>query len=71
MFYEIASADAFPIVGSAVPFHSIEAFNDRMLCGETTLEPRVASVPVRIPQPPPKTEGSIYEIQRQSAAKGF
>ncbi|MCP4381823.1 MAG: phytanoyl-CoA dioxygenase family protein, partial [Hyphomicrobiales bacterium] len=36
VFYEIASADAFPIVGSAVPFHSIEAFNDRMLCGETT-----------------------------------
>jgi ectoine hydroxylase-related dioxygenase (phytanoyl-CoA dioxygenase family) len=71
LFYEIAAAAAFPIVGSSVPFGSLEAFNDRMLCGETTLQPRVAEVPMRIPQPPPAIAGSIYEIQRQAAAKGF
>lgn len=71
LFYEIASADAFPIAGAMTPFASLEDFDSRMLCGEPTIEPRVTPVPVRIPQPQPSAAGSIYEIQKQSAAKGF
>ena len=31
----------------------------------------MTGVPVRIPQPQPPTQGSIYEIQKQSAVRGF
>jgi hypothetical protein len=71
LFYEIAAADAFPIGGAMTPFESLEAFDARMLCGTPTIEPRVTAVPARIPQPQPATTGSIYEIQKQSAVKGF
>lgn len=71
LFYEIAAADAFPIAGSMGMFPSLEEFDSRMLFGRTTIEPRVTNVPVRIPQPQPPTQGSIYEIQKQSAVRGF
>ncbi|HET7716673.1 MAG TPA: phytanoyl-CoA dioxygenase family protein [Bauldia sp.] len=71
LFYEIAAADAFPIVGSMGTFPSLAEFDARMLCGESTIEPRLTNVPVRIPQPQPPTQGSIYEIQKQSAVRGF
>lgn len=71
LFYEIAAADAFPIAGSMGMFPSLEEFDARMLCGKSTIEPRVTDVPVRIPQPQPPTQGSIYEIQKQSAVRGF
>ncbi len=71
LFYEIAAADAFPIAGSMGTFGSLEEFDALMLCGESTIEPRVTAVPVRIPLPQPPTQGSIYEIQKQSATKGF
>ena len=50
---------------------TLEEFDALMLCGESTIEPRLAEVPVRIPLPQPPTQGSIYEIQKQSAVKGF
>ena len=71
LFYEIAAADAFPIAGSMGTFGSLEEFDALMLCGESTIEPRLTAVPVRIPLPQPPTQGSIYEIQKQSATKGF
>lgn len=71
LFYEIAAADAFPIAGSMGTFPSLAEFDARMLCGRSTVEPRVTNVPVRIPQPQPPTQGSIYEIQKQSAVRGF
>jgi len=64
LFYEIAAADAFPIGGSMGMFASLADFDKRLLCGETTIIPRVTDVPVRIPQPQPPTTGSIYEIQK-------
>lgn len=70
LFYEISATDAFPIYGSMLPA-SMEDFEARVLSGETTNEPRLTAVPVRVPQPPSPTQGSIYEIQRQSAVKGF
>ena len=64
MFFEMMAADAFPIMGSMTNFTNIEAYNDLMLCGEATLTPRLTDVPVRIPQPQPDKNKSIYEIQK-------
>jgi ectoine hydroxylase-related dioxygenase (phytanoyl-CoA dioxygenase family) len=63
LLYEIMAADAFPVMGGMTRFDGIEDYNSRMLCGESTLQPRVANVPVRIPQPQPDENRSIYEIQ--------
>jgi ectoine hydroxylase-related dioxygenase (phytanoyl-CoA dioxygenase family) len=71
LFYEITAADAFPVMGSMSPFTSLEEYDRRLLCGRGTIEPRAAEVPIRIPQPQPATRGSIYEIQKQGAVKGF
>ncbi len=71
LFYEIMAADAFPIMGSMTRFDSIEDYDSRMLCGAPTLHPRLVSVPVRVPLPPPDTVGSIYEIQRGLRNRAF
>ena len=71
MFFEIMAADAFPIMGSMTNFTSIEAYNNLMLCGEPTLSPRLADVPIRIPQPQPDKNKSIYEIQKNLSAKAY
>ncbi|MPZ10426.1 MAG: phytanoyl-CoA dioxygenase family protein [Kiloniellaceae bacterium] len=71
MFYEITAADAFPLRGSMSPFESLEEYDSRLLCGRPTITPRLAPVPVRIPQPQPATQGSIYEIQKALRARNF
>ena len=71
IFYEMMAADAFPIFGAAAMALSLEEFDARMLCGEPTLEPRVESVPVRIPLPNPPTTGSIYEVQKAMGKRSF
>ncbi|WP_420349061.1 phytanoyl-CoA dioxygenase family protein [Pelagibius sp.] len=71
LLYEIAAADAFPVVGSTSPYEDFEEFQSRMLCGQATLAPRLRAAPVRIPQPPPATQGSIYEIQKALKARSF
>ena len=71
MFFEIIAADAFPIMGSMTPFDSLEDFDARMLCGQSTIAPRLRDVPVRIPQPQPSSAGSIYEIQKGLKARSF
>jgi len=64
LFYEIACADAFPIMGAMSELTTLQAYDSKLLCGVGTLEPRLEPVPVRIPLPQPRTQGSIYEIQR-------
>ena len=71
LFYECMAADAFPVMGSMTTFGSMEEYNERMLCGATTLEPRLRPVPVRIPLPLPEKQGSIYEIQKGLRNRGF
>ena len=71
MFFEIMAADAFPIMGSMTNFSSIETYNELMLCGEPTLSPRLSNVPIRIPQPQPDKNKSIYEIQKNLSAKAY
>lgn len=71
LFYEMMAADAFPIMGSMTKWEGIEEYDARMLCGETTLEPRLAEIPIRIPQPQPDAAGSIYEIQGGLDSRAF
>ena len=71
LFYEVMAADAFPVMGSMTSFNSIEEYNEKVLCGEGTLTPRLKDIPVRIPQPQPPKAGSIYEVQSGAEARSF
>ena len=63
LLYEVAGADAWPLLGVA----DFDDFNRRLLSGRPTVEPRVTSVPVRLPLPPAARPGSIYENQASAA----
>ena len=65
------AADSFPVMGSMTGFSSLEEYDERMLCGEPTIEPRLSNWPVRIPLPQPAERGSIYEIQKGLQHRGF
>jgi phytanoyl-CoA hydroxylase len=67
LLYEVAAADAWPILGVA----DFDDFNRRLLSGRPTVEPRVTSVPVRLPLPPAARQGSIYENQAGAARVYF
>lgn len=63
LLYEFAAADAWPLLGVS----DWEEFNSRLVAGAPTNEPRLTPVPVRMPLPAAKGQGSIYE--NQTAAK--
>ena len=63
LFLEMMAADAFPVMGAMTRFETIADYDARMLCGNSTLEPRLEPVPVRIPQPQYDHNRSIYEVQ--------
>ena len=67
LLYEYGAADAWPLMG--VP--DLAAFDARLITGAPTLEPRVVPVPVRIPLPPARHQGSIYENQSDAARRYF
>ncbi|PTX54219.1 phytanoyl-CoA dioxygenase PhyH [Litoreibacter ponti] len=71
LFYEMMAADAFPLMGSMTRWNGIEEYNERMLCGAPTLEPRVESLGARIPAPLPTDNFTIYEIQKKLRARSF
>lgn len=71
LFYEMMAADAFPLMGSMTRWNGIEEYNERMLCGEPTLEPRTQSLGARIPAPLPTDNFTIYEIQKKLRARAF
>jgi ectoine hydroxylase-related dioxygenase (phytanoyl-CoA dioxygenase family) len=64
LLYEYAAADAWPLLG--VP--DLAAFDAKLVAGAPTITPRVEPVPVRMPLPPARRQGSIYE--NQSIARG-
>jgi len=63
LLYEVAASDAWPLMG----VKDFDEFNSRLLSGDPVIAPRMTEVPVRLPLPPAKRQGSIYETQ--SAAK--
>ena len=71
LFIEAMAADAFPIMGGMTKFDSIAEYDGRILCGAPTLAPRLADIPVRIPQPQPTKNRSIYEIQAGTPDRSF
>ncbi|MBX6322298.1 MAG: phytanoyl-CoA dioxygenase family protein [Rhodospirillaceae bacterium] len=67
LLYEVAAADAWPLLGVT----TLEEFDSRMLAGRPTIQPRLAPVPVRMPLPPARNQGSIYENQRGATRSYF
>src|SRR5215813_10076619 len=63
LLYEVAASAALQMMG----VKDFDEFNSRILAGDVVIEPRMADVPVRMPLPPARRQGSIYETQ--SAAK--
>ena len=68
LLFQYRAADAWPLLGFK---DGIEKFNELLLAGVPTLEPRLAAVPVRLPLPPAEHQGSIYENQRASGRRYF
>ena len=71
LFYEMMAADAFPLIGAMTRWKGIKDYDDLMLCGSPTLNPRLKDIPVRIPQPQPNVPISIYEIQKGMKKRAF
>lgn len=75
LFYEIAAAHAWPLLGSGSYFHALgqrkfwDDLNDRMISGKPCIEPRVELVPVRMPLPPAPNTGSIFKTQESAGTK--
>ena len=67
LLYEAGAADAFPLLGIA----NYDDFKSRLLCGEETIVPRTRDVPIRMPLPPAKNQGSIYENQAAGSKRYF
>lgn len=75
LFYEIARADAWPILGANSYIHALgqarfwEDLQDRTIIGAPCLEPRVENVPVRMPLPPAPDASSIFKTQKSGGAR--
>jgi len=68
LLYELAAADAWPLVTGV---GNLAEFDSKLLCGASSIEPRVTAVPVRMPLPPARGQGSIYENQTGSRKRYF
>jgi phytanoyl-CoA hydroxylase len=67
LLYEVAASDAWPLMG----VKDFDEFNSRLLAGDPVIAPRLTEVPVRMPLPPAKRQGSIYETQSASKKSYF
>ena len=71
LLYEVAAGDAFPIMGLGSAYGNYDSYRERLLYGEESVVPRFREVPVRLPLPPAKNQGSIYENQMAAGGKRF
>ena len=69
LLHQYRAADAWPIARRSPDW--IRSSQSLMVCGEDTLEPRMAVVPVRLPLPPAEHQGSIYENQKAAGRRFF
>jgi hypothetical protein len=67
LLHEYTAADAWPLMGVA----NFDDFNDRLVLGEPSVEPRIVPAPVRMPLPAADHQGSIYENQRAASQRFF
>ncbi|MGI9437201.1 MAG: phytanoyl-CoA dioxygenase family protein [Geminicoccaceae bacterium] len=68
LLHQYRAADAWPMMAVHQPW---KEYRDSLLCGEDTIEPRMALVPIRLPLPPATNQGSIYENQKTSKSRYF
>ncbi|MGH1484311.1 MAG: phytanoyl-CoA dioxygenase family protein [Geminicoccales bacterium] len=68
LLHQYRAADAWPMMAANQPW---KEYRNSLLCGEDTIEPRMAEVPVRLPLPPAPHQGSIYENQKGSKSRYF
>jgi len=67
LFYEMARADAWPILGGGSYIHSLgqrkfwDDLQNRVVTGKPSLQPRLEPVPVAMPLPPAKDNSSIFK----------
>jgi phytanoyl-CoA hydroxylase len=67
LFYEIAAADAWPLATFLPNYRDFEQFfKERIVMGTATLEPRMVSVPIRMPGALRHSAESIYNLQLAS-----
>lgn len=59
LLFQYCAVDAWPLKG--IP--DWDTFNEFIIQGEPTNQPRIVSTPVRMPQPYSEKKGSIYEVQ--------
>jgi ectoine hydroxylase-related dioxygenase (phytanoyl-CoA dioxygenase family) len=75
LFFEIAKADAWPILGASSYIHALGQrgfwadLQDRMITGDPCLTPRLEKVPVTMPLPPARDNTSIFKMQESGGAK--
>ena len=75
LFYEIAKADAWPLLGSGSYFHALgqsrfwSDLQERTIIGTPCMTPRIEAVPVRMPLPPASDTSSIFQTQKSGGAK--
>jgi phytanoyl-CoA hydroxylase len=68
LLYEFAANDAFPLLTGV---KDLAEFDAKILCGDKTIVPRIVPAPVRLPLPPARGQGSIYENQTGSRTRYF
>ncbi len=61
LLWEFAANDAWPLMG----IDDYNNFNKKIISGEIINTPRLSNVPVRIPLPAAKNQGSIFENQKE------
>lgn len=75
LFYEMARADAWPILGSNAYFHALgqrkfwDDLQERTVTGKPCLTPRMEKVPVVMPLPPAPDISSIFRMQQSGGAR--
>ena len=75
LFYECCAADAWPLMGGSAYLQRLsqqEQWDDvqeRVIIGESCLQPRMEQVPIRLPYPPAKDVSSIFQLQKSGGAK--
>ena len=64
---EYTAADAWPLLGCG----DFDEFEERLVRGVSTRQPRLAPAPIRMPYPIAAHQGSIYENQRAAGRRFF
>ena len=68
LLLQYRAADAWPLLGFP---DTLEAYEQLLVSGSGTIEPRLEVVPVRLPLPPAAAQGSIYENQKGMKQRYF